>query len=180
MGSITIKGMTFKKYIESRELELIIKSIAQRINIDYKGRDIFFIVVLNGAFIFASDLFKEIQGLPRISFIKISSYEGLSSTGKTKELIGLNEDIGGKDIIIIEDIVDTGNTMEVLLEELRKRKPSSIEVCTLVFKPNSFKKDFNIKYIGKEISDEFIIGYGFDIDGYGRNLKDIYQIKNDI
>lgn len=180
MGVINIKGKTFEKYISRQEIDLIIKSLSQRINRDYLGKEICFIVILNGAFLFGSDLFKQIEGLPTISFIKVSSYDGLLSTGKMKELIGLNSDIKGKDVIIVEDIVDTGNTMELILEMLRKKEPSSLEICTLMFKPQSFKKDFNIKYIGREISDEFIIGYGFDFDEYGRNLKDIYQIKNEI
>ncbi|MFA6806128.1 MAG: hypoxanthine phosphoribosyltransferase [Bacteroidales bacterium] len=180
MEKINIKGKTFEKYIESKEIDLIIKSLSQKINSDYLGKEICFIVILNGAFLFASDLFKQIEGLPIITFIKISSYDGLSSTGKTKELIGLNTDIKGKDIIIVEDIVDTGNTMDDIVNMLKKQEPSSLEICTLMFKPQSFKKDFNIKYIGKKISDEFIIGYGFDFDEYGRNLKDIYQIKNKI
>ncbi|MDD2190950.1 MAG: hypoxanthine phosphoribosyltransferase [Bacteroidales bacterium] len=180
MGIINIKGKTFEKYIDNEEINLIIKSLSQKINNDYSGKEICFIVVLNGAFIFATDLFKQIEGLPTISFIKLSSYDGLSSTGKVKELIGLNTDIKGKNVIIVDDIIDTGNTMELIVEMLKEKKPSSLEVCTLMFKPQSFKKDFNIKYFGREISDEFIIGYGLDFDEYGRNLKDIYQIKNDI
>ena len=180
MGIINIKGKTFEKYIDNEEINLIIKSLSQKINNDYSGKEICFIVVLNGAFIFATDLFKQIEGLPTISFIKLSSYDGLSSTGKVKELIGLNTDIKGKNVIIVDDIIDTGNTMELIVEMLKEKKLSSLEVCTLMFKPQSFKKDFNIKYFGREISDEFIIGYGLDFDEYGRNLKDIYQIKNDI
>lgn len=177
MEIVTIKDKDFEKYITNEEITSIVMTLSKRINEDYHDKEIYFLVVLNGAFIFASDLFKNIKGFPRISFIKLSSYSGLSSCGEVKELIGLNEDIKDKHIIIIEDIVDTGNTMEGLLEMLKAKKPSSLEVCTLMFKPNAFKKKFPIKYIGKEISDEFIIGYGFDYDGYGRNLKDIYQLK---
>lgn len=177
MEIVTIKDKDFEKYITNEEITSIVMTLSKRINEDYHDKEIYFLVVLNGAFIFASDLFKNIKGFPRISFIKLSSYSGLSSCGEVKELIGLNEDIKDKHIIIIEDIVDTGNTMEGLLEMLKAKKPSSLEVCTLMFKPNAFKKKFPIKYIGKEISDEFIIGYGFDYDEYGRNLKDIYQLK---
>ncbi|MDD2488581.1 MAG: hypoxanthine phosphoribosyltransferase [Bacteroidales bacterium] len=177
METVNIKGKYFEKYITNEEINSIVKSLSQRINEDYFGKEIYFLVILNGAFLFASDLFKQIKGLPRINFIKVSSYSGISSSGKVNELIGLNEDITGKDVIIIEDIVDTGNTMEELLKLLKTKEPSSLEICSLMLKPNSFKKDFNIKYIGKEISDEFIVGYGFDLDGYGRNLKDIYQLK---
>jgi len=174
---VTIKDKDFEKYITNEEITSIVMTLSKRINEDYHDKEIYFLVVLNGAFIFAADLLKNIEGFPKISFIKISSYSGLSSSGEIKELIGLNEDIKDKHIIIIEDIVDTGNTMEGLLKMLRAKEPSSLEVCTLMFKPNAFQKEFPIKYIGKEISDEFIIGYGFDYDGYGRNLKDIYQLK---
>ena len=180
MGVISIKGKTFEKYIDNEEINLIIKSLSQKINKDYFGKEICFIVILNGAFLFGTDLFRQIEGLPTISFIKVSSYDGLSSTGKLKELIGLNIDIKDKNVIIVDDIVDSGNTMEVIVKRLKEEQPSSIEICTLIFKPQSFKKDFNIKYIGKELRGEFIIGYGLDLDEYGRNLKDIYQIKNDI
>lgn len=177
MEIVTLNGKDFEKYITNEEIASIVMTLSKRINEDYHDKEIYFLIVLNGAFIFAADLFKNIKGFPRISFIKLSSYSGLSSCGEVKELIGLNDDIKDKHIIIIEDIVDTGNTMEGLLEMLKAKKPSSLDVCTLMFKPNAFKKKFPIKYIGKEISDEFIIGYGFDYDGYGRNLKDIYQLK---
>lgn len=177
METVNIKGKYFEKYITNEEINSIVKSLSQRINEDYFGKEIYFLVILNGAFLFASDLFRQIKWLPKINFIKVSSYSGITSSGKVNELIGLNEDIRGKNVIIVEDIVDTGNTMEELLKLLKKKEPSSLEICSLMLKPNSFKKDFNIKYVGKEISDEFIVGYGFDLDGYGRNLKDIYQLK---
>lgn len=177
METVNIKGKYFEKYITNEEINSIVKSLSQKINEDYFGKEIYFLVILNGAFLFAGDLFRQIEGLPKINFIKIASYSGITSSGKVNELIGLNEDIRGKNVIIVEDIVDTGNTMEELLNLLKTKEPSSLEICSLMFKPNSFKKEFNIKYVGKEISDEFIVGYGFDLDGHGRNLKDIYQLK---
>ncbi len=176
---MTIKGKELHKYITDTELQNIVATIANKINNDYIDKtNVVFIVILNGAFMFASDLFKKIDGLCKISFVKFSSYNSTSSTGRVKELIGLNEDIKCKDVIIVEDIVDTGKTMGELLKQLKTKGPKSIEVCTLMFKPNSFTGDYKIKYIGKEISNEFIIGYGFDLDGLGRNLPDIYQIKD--
>lgn len=173
---VTIKGKNFKKYISNSEIQKIIANIADKINADNTNSDeILFIVVLNGAFMFASDLFKNIKGLHKISFVKFSSYDSVYSTGKVKSLIGLNENITDKHVIIVEDIVDTGKTMEQMLQQIKKMNPKSVDICTLMFKPNSFQGDYAIKYIGKEISNEFIIGYGFDLDGLGRNLPDIYQ-----
>jgi hypoxanthine phosphoribosyltransferase len=156
----------------------VIKSLSDRINKDYADKEVLFLIVLNGAFMFASDLLKQIEGNHRLSFIKLSSYQGLCSNEKVRELIGIDEDLKGRDIIIIEDIIDSGNTMECLRELIIAQEPSSLEICTLMFKPKAFKKDYRIKYVGREISNEFIIGYGFDFDGYGRNIKDIYQLKD--
>ena len=175
---MTIRGKQLYKYITGSELQEIVKTLADKINKDYEDKsNVLFIVVLNGAFMFASDLFKRVEGLCKISFVKLASYNNTSSTGKVKELIGLNEDIKGKDVIIVEDIVDSGKTMDELLKQLQEKQPKSLEICTLMFKPNSFKGDYTVKYIGREISNEFIIGYGVDWDGLGRNLPDIYQIK---
>ncbi|MDD2529739.1 MAG: hypoxanthine phosphoribosyltransferase [Bacteroidales bacterium] len=178
MNQIIIKGKTFHKFISSNEIDLVIKSLSDRINKDYADKEVLFLIVLNGAFMFASDLLKQIEGNHRLSFIKLSSYQGLCSNEKVRELIGIDEDLKGRDIIIIEDIIDSGNTMECLRELIIAQEPSSLEICTLMFKPKAFKKDYRIKYVGKEISNEFIIGYGFDFDGYGRNIKDIYQLKD--
>lgn len=178
MDQVNIKGKIFHKFISSDEIALVIKSLSDRINKDYAEKEVLFLIVLNGAFMFASDLLKQIEGNHKISFIKLSSYQGLCSTDEVKELIGLNEDLKDKNIIVIEDIIDTGITMECLKERILAKEPSSFEICTLMFKPKAFKKDYNIKYIGREISNEFIIGYGFDFDGYGRNIKDIYQLKD--
>ena len=177
MDKTIIKGREFVKYLSSEQVIESVKELSNQINDKYKDKEIYFLVVLNGAFMFASDLFKHIKGNHKISFIKISSYQGMSSTGNADVIIGLNEDIKDKNVIIIEDIIDTGNSMEHLLGMLKDKQASSIEVCTLMIKPNCFKKDFEIGFIGREMTDEFIIGYGFDYDGYGRNFPDIYQLK---
>lgn len=175
MQEITLKGKRFQRYIDSQEINQIIKNLAQAINNDYKDKEYICIVVLNGAFMFASDLFKLLEGYPMISFVKYTSYQGTCSSGEIKQLIGLSENLNGKDVLIIEDIVDTGFSMASLRQEFLKHKPNSLEIVSLMFKPNNFKADYHIKYIGKSISNEFIVGYGFDIDGLGRNLKDIYK-----
>ena len=176
MDRIVVNNKEFRKYVTKGELDAIVENLAKQINEDYKNTtDLLFVVVLNGAFMFATDLFKKLQGLPMISFVKLASYDSVYSSGKVKQLIGLNENITNKDVVIVEDIVDTGITMGNLLEQLQAMNPKSLEICTLMFKPNNFKGSYNVKYIGKEISNEFIIGYGFDLDGLGRNLPDIYQ-----
>lgn len=177
MEIIKIKGKEFKKYISSIDLESMINLLSNRINKDYDSKEVLFIIILNGAFMFASDLLKKIKGNHMISFVKISSYLGINSLGENNILIGLNEEIRDRDIIIIEDIIDTGNSLSCVLKELKTRKPSSLEICSLFFKPNSFKADFEIKYKGFEITNEFIVGYGLDYDGYGRNISEIYQLK---
>lgn len=177
--NITIQDKVFVKYISQEEIKQITTSLACRINKDYeKVSEILFIVVLNGAFMFAGDLFKQIKGLHKISFIKFASYNNVNFSGEVKQLIGLNESIENKDIIIIEDIIDTGKTMSEFLNKIKGKNPKSLEICSLMFKPNRFKGNYKVKYIGKSISDEFIIGYGFDLDGVGRNLPDIYQLDN--
>lgn len=178
MEQIIIENKTFVKYISSQQLNDIIVSLANRINEDYKNKEVVFIVILNGAFMFAADLFKQINGLPKISFVKLASYKREHSSGEVQELIGLNENIKDKDVIIVEDIVDSGKTMEIILHKLATMKPKSLEIASLMFKTGNFTGNYKVKYIGKNISNEFIIGYGFDLDGYGRNLKDIYQLKN--
>ncbi len=167
----------FETFISHQSILAKTKELAQRINEDYQGKSPLFIGVLNGVFMFAADLMKEINLPSEISFIKLSSYEDLSSTGKVSELIGLKEDLAGKDIIIVEDIVDTGETMTHLLRKLAELNPSSIEIATLLLKVDVFKKDIDLKYVGFKIPEKFVIGYGLDYNGHGRNLKDIYQIK---
>ncbi len=173
-----IKDKDFDLFITDDQIKESIDKLVKQINTDYAGKRPLFICVLNGAFMFASDLIKKLDFFPEISFVKVSSYSGLQTTGSVKKLIGLNEDIKGRDIILIEDIIDSGLTMKYLLSELKDREPSSIRLATLLFKPGSFQAKYAIDYIGFEIPNEFVVGYGMDYDGYGRNLPDIYHLKS--
>lgn len=172
-----IKDKDFEIFIESNVIQEKVKLIAKAINEDYKDKNPLFIAVLNGAFMFASDLMKEINILSEISFIKLSSYQETSSTGKIKELLGLRENIINRHLVFIEDIVDTGNTIDYILRIFNALGPASIEFITLLHKPQSVKKDFHLRYVGFEIPPDFVVGYGLDYDGYGRNLKEVYQLK---
>jgi hypoxanthine phosphoribosyltransferase len=178
METITVKDLSFKPFISEEELQVAIKKVAQNINKDYKGKTPIFLGVLNGSFMFMGDLMKSINLDCFTSFVKMASYEGTESTGKINELIGLNEDIEGKDIILVEDIVDTGNTLVKLYEILGEKKPKSIKIATLLYKPEAYKKSHKIDYVGKEIPNAFVLGYGLDYDGLGRNLSSIYVLKD--
>jgi hypoxanthine phosphoribosyltransferase len=174
---IQIKDLTFVPYINEVELTEAITGVAQKINADYKGQEVLFVGVLNGVFMFASDLIKRIDLNCKISFVKLSSYDGTQSTEKVKQMFGLSESVEGKHVILLEDIVDTGLTIEGLYNDLLKQKPASLEICTLLFKPEKYTKNVPIKYIAKSVLNEFVIGYGLDYDGYGRNMPSIYQLK---
>ncbi len=178
MKTIKLKDKTFRINIPSDEILSQVKRVAQEIDKDYENRRPLFVVVLNGAFMFASDLMKYVNTECEISFVKLSSYQGTQSTETVKEIIGLNQSIDGRDIIVVEDIVDTGITMENLLNDLHKMSPKSISIATLLYKPESFQKDFDIQYVGFSIPNDFIVGYGLDYDELGRNLSDIYIITN--
>ena len=176
MKTVQVKDKQFELFISEDKLQSEIKRIADSICNDYLGKSPLFLVILNGSFMFASDLFKNIQLPVEISFIKVSSYSGVASTECVKELIGLNEDIEGRDVIIVEDVVDTGLTMKDTLALINAKNPSSVSICTLLFKPNKLQVNLDVKYVAMEIPDDFIVGYGLDYDGYGRNLRDIYKI----
>ena len=178
MDIITVKDKSFKPYISEEELQSSVEKVASQINNDYKGSTPFFLGVLNGSFMFFGDLLKAIDLECTVSFVKLASYEGTSTTGKVNELIGLNEDISGKDIILIEDIVDTGNTLVKLHEILSEKNPRSIKIATLLYKPEAYKKSYNIDYVGIEIPNAFVLGYGLDYDGLGRNLSSIYVLND--
>ncbi len=173
---IQIKDLKFSPYISEKELLDAVDCVAKQINADYKGKEVIFIGILNGAFMFASDLLKRLNVQCKISFVKVSSYEGTQSSEKVKRLIGLTESIEGKHVVIVEDIVDTGITIENLYADLMKQNPASLEVCTLLIKPEKYTKSLPIKYFAKSISNEFVVGFGLDYDGYGRNLPSIYQL----
>jgi hypoxanthine phosphoribosyltransferase len=172
-----IKDLEFKPFINKAKVQQKVRDLATQINIDYEGRTPIFLPILNGAFMFAADLLKQIDIPCRTSFVKISSYVGTASSGQLKTLIGLEESLFNQDIIIIEDIVDTGLTLKKLIDELTSLGVKSVEVVALLRKQTAREKNLPIKYIGFEIDREFVLGYGLDYDGLGRNLKDIYQAK---
>jgi hypoxanthine phosphoribosyltransferase len=176
VNTITIKDKKFSVTIPYNEIINSVNEIASRINNDYKGKNPLFIIVLNGAFIFAADLLKKVDLACELSFVKLSSYCGTSTTNCVTQIIGLVEDIEKRDIIVVEDIIDTGITMESIINELSTKNPASVRIATLLFKPDAFTKTFEIDYICIKIPDKFIVGYGLDYDGYGRNLPDIYTL----
>lgn len=178
VGFMKIKDKEFEVFIPEHELQDKIKSLAASINADYEGKNPLFIAILNGSFMFASDLFKEITIDCNISFIKLTSYQEMQSSGSVKELIGLNENVFKRHVVIIEDIIDTGGTMQSVLEEFGERGVNSVEVVSLLLKPEALQSEIDIKYLGFEIPDAFVVGYGLDYDGFGRNTKAIYQIKS--
>lgn len=176
MKTITVKDKKFKLSIKSRNIQKVIQRMADEINKDMVGKVPVFLVVLNGAFVFASDLLKHINVDCEISFVKLSSYSGTKSSHIVKELIGLNEILKDRTVIVVEDIVDTGITMDHMIQHLFKLEARDVRVATLLFKPESFEKEFTIHYKGIEIPNDFIVGYGLDYDGFGRNFPDIYKI----
>lgn len=178
MQTIQIKDKRFRVSIPEAEILTQVKRVAAEINRDYQGQEPVFLAVLNGSFIFASDLLKEISLPCEISFVKLASYQGVASTGSIREIVGLQTDVTGRPVIVVEDIVDTGLTMAYLLETLQQHNPSSIAVCTLLMKPEKLRVKLDVKYCCMEIPNDFIVGYGLDYDEYGRNLRDIYTITD--
>ena len=156
-----------------------VKAVAEKINKDMAGRNPLLLAVLNGSFVFAADLMRMLTIPCEISFVKLASYQGTTSTGKVKEVIGINEDLAGRTVIIVEDIVETGLTIKRMIESLGTRNPESIHICTLLLKPACLKVPLNIEYAAMEIPNDFILGYGLDYDQQGRNLRDIYTVMED-
>ena len=178
MNEVKLKDKNFEIFINEKEINDIISNISNRINESGIVNPLF-IAILNGSFLFAADLMRKIN-IPdaEISFLKLSSYDGLSTTGNVNKLIGLSKNIEGRNVIVLEDIIDTGITLEKIISLLEKEKVNSIKIATLLFKPNSYQKKFQIDYIGKSIENDFVVGYGLDYDEKGRNLKNIYKLKN--
>ncbi len=176
MSTIKVKDKTFKTFIPEDEIQRRVKAVADKINKDLEGRNPLFLAVLNGSFMFAADLMRYITIPCEISFVKLASYQGTTSTGKVKEIIGINEDLQDRTVVIVEDIVDTGKTMKRMLETLGTRNPESLHICTLLVKPNKLEENLNIEYVAMEIPNDFIVGYGLDYDQQGRNLRDIYTV----
>jgi len=176
MSRVRIKDKTFETSIPEAEIKARVKELAIRLNKDFADKNPLFLTVLNGSFIFAADLLREITIPCEVSFVKLSSYEGILSTGKVHEVIGLNEDISGRTVIIVEDVVDTGRTMHQMLDSLKVRRPASIQICTLFVKPDKLEEPLDIDYVAFSIPNDFIVGYGLDYDQQGRNLKEIYTL----
>jgi len=170
-----IKDLEFKKLITADKIDKKVKVLAASINEEYKDKIPLFLPILNGSFMFASDLLKEVTIPCRTSFVKVASYSGTNSTGQVNTLIGLEESLFNQDIIIVEDIIDTGLTLQKIIEELWGRGAKSVEVVALLRKIHAREKNIGAKYIGFELEDEFVLGYGLDYDGLGRNCKDIYK-----
>lgn len=177
MDEIKIHDKTFIPYITFEELEHAIKRMANTIHQEYKDETPIFVGVLNGVVMFMSDFLKQYKGKCEIGFLQMKSYEGTQSTGKVKTLMDIPKDITDRHIIIMEDIVDTGNTLEALYDLIKTKPVKSVKIATLLYKPDAYKKDLDINYIGMSIPDKFVVGYGLDYDDLGRNLPDIYQIK---
>jgi hypoxanthine phosphoribosyltransferase len=176
MSSIKVHDKEFISYITSWEIEEQVSRVAAEINRDYQGKRPLFIAILNGAFIFAADLFKYITIEAEICFIKLASYKGVKSTGKVITAIGLDVDLYDREVIIVEDIVDTGKTLAQFLPQLEHHHPASLKIASLLHKPDAMIHPIKIDYLGFTIPNKFVIGYGLDYDGLGRNIKEIYQL----
>jgi hypoxanthine phosphoribosyltransferase len=176
MASLRVHDKEFVPYINEQQIEEQVNRVAAEINEDYQGKKPLFIAILNGAFVFAADLFKKINLDAEICFIKLASYKGVKSTGKVITAIGLDAEIYNRDVIIVEDIVDTGKTLSQFLPTLEHQHPASLKIAALLHKPSATVHEIKIDYLGFTIPDKFVLGYGLDYDGLGRNIKEIYQL----
>jgi len=175
MELLKVHDKQFKPFISAEQIDEQVKRIAAQINIDYQKKKPLFIVILNGAFMFASDLLKEITIESEVCFIKLASYKGVTSTGQVVTAIGLDVDLVGRQVIIIEDIIDTGKTLSHFLPQLKYHHPASLRIAALLHKPEAMVNPVKIDYLGFSVPDKFLIGYGLDYDGLGRNIREIYQ-----
>lgn len=177
MGKIKLHDKEFETFIPYTKINETVKKLAKQISDDLKGEDVLFICILNGSFMFTAELFKEIElDQPEVTFLKLSSYDGTDTTGQVKKLIGLNEPIKGRTLVILEDIIDTGITIVEVMNILKEGNPKDVKIATFLLKPEKFKNKIPIDYVGMEIGNDFIVGFGLDYDQKGRNLKDIYRI----
>ena len=172
---ISLHNKQFEPYLSAERLVAAITELAVQLNQEYANKTPLFVAVLNGSFMFAADLMKAMHIPCEISFIRVASYQGTSSTGKVQEVLGLTEDIAGRHVVVLEDIVDTGHTMKMLLDTLGAQAPASLEVATLFIKPECLQHELAIRYVGLSIPNDFIVGYGLDYDGLGRNYPDVYK-----
>jgi hypoxanthine phosphoribosyltransferase len=177
MSTIKVHDKTFNTFLSESAINEQVKRIAQEINIDYKGKTPLFIAILNGSFMFASDLFKELDIEAQVCFIKLASYQGVKSTGNVVTSIGLDVSLKDREVIVIEDIVDTGKTLHDFLPQIMDQHPSSLKIATLLHKPEALKYPLKIDYVGFSIPNKFVVGYGLDYDGLGRNLREIFQLS---
>ncbi len=177
MSIVKIKDKMFETSISAEEIAKRVKELGQQLSKDFEGKNPLFLAVLNGSFIFAADLMREITIPCEISFVKLASYQGTTSTGKIQEVIGINEDLSGRTIVIVEDIVESGLTMKRMIETLGTRNPASVHICTLFVKREKLQVDLDIEYSAFSIPNAFIVGYGLDYDQQGRQLKEVYSLK---
>ncbi len=178
MSVIQVKDKKFIPFLTSADIDAQIKRLGEEINRDFEGKNPLFIAILNGSFMFASDLFKELTVDAEICFIKLASYKGTLSTGHVITSIGLDASLKGRDVVIIEDIVDTGKTLHEFLPQLRDQQPASLRIAALLHKPEALVHPIKIDYLGFSVPDKFLLGYGLDYDGLARNLKEIYQLTD--
>lgn len=179
MSSVTVHDKTFCTYLSEQDIQARIAQMADAINKDFAGKKPLFIGILNGAFMFASDLFKHLTIEAEITFIKLASYKGMKSTGNVITSIGLDHDLFGRDVVIVEDIIDTGKTLHKFLPQLEHQQPASLKIAALLHKPEALLHPLNIDYIGFSVPNKFVVGYGLDYNGLGRNLKEIYQLESE-
>jgi hypoxanthine phosphoribosyltransferase len=176
MKRIRLDDREFELSIPSGVIERAVWKIAQKMDEDLQGKDPLMVCILNGSFMFAADLMKKLTVPCQISFVKLASYTGISTSGEVKQLFGLTEKVEGRTVVLLEDIVDTGITIERTIEQIKALNPADVKVATLLYKPDACKRNVKLDYIGLEIPNDFIVGYGLDYNGYGRNLNDIYTV----